>query len=86
MNSGSSQASDSVNKNSSMLIGFSPEVLGIILSVTTASEDITTARRLCLQWKLITTARTSITTAQLLAVRETRIDKHRKDIVYILFY
>ena len=61
-------------------------LLGIILSVTTASEDITTARRLYLQWKLITTARTNITTAHLLTVRETRIDKHRKDFVYILFY
>ena len=61
-------------------------VLGIILSVTTVSEEVTTARRLYLQWKLITTARTNITTAYLITVRETRLDKHRKDFVYILFY
>jgi hypothetical protein len=38
-------------------------LLGIIITVTMASEEVTTARRLYLQWKHITTARTNITTA-----------------------
>jgi hypothetical protein len=61
-------------------------LLGIIITVTTASEEVTTARRLCFQWKHITTARTNITTAYFITVRETRVDNYRIDLVYILFY
>ena len=61
-------------------------MLGIILTVTTTSEDVTTAEDCTCSGNSLPLQEHILPLLIYLTVRETRRDKYRIDLVYILFY